>query len=193
MELSLTSWDKVERGVKPTASFVVQSLKGDLELSIQDGIIGGIITSEGEIPLKQDITKNFGYMQDVVVNDLEDNEIGILLGSRFLRHFAGKEIRKGDVDEPIAINTDLGWAIAGPIPDVDNYNLEIAQMGVSEIDLKNIDKMIREMFRHDFINRPDENFPSEVTHNSQFDEYSLEQIRETVKFVLGNLFNPFKS
>ena len=50
IELNLTSWDKVEKGVKPTASFIVRSMDGKLELNIQDGIIGGIITSEGEIP-----------------------------------------------------------------------------------------------------------------------------------------------
>ena len=105
-----------------------------------------------------------------------------MLGSRFLIHFAGKEIRKGKVDEPIAILTELGWAIAGPIPDVENYNLEIAQMGVTRVELSNIDKMIRQMYRHDFISRPGEDFPAEYTHSSQFDEFSMEQIRETVKF-----------
>ena len=182
IELNLTSWDKVEKGVKPTASFIVRSMDGKLVLNIQDGIIGGIITSEGEIPLKQEITEKFPYMNDVVVNDLEENDIGVLLGSRFLIHFAGKEIRKGKVDEPIAILTELGWAIAGPIPDVENYNLEIAQMGVTREELSNIDKMIRQMYRHDFISRPGEDFPAEYTHSSQFDEFSMEQIRETVKF-----------
>ena len=74
IELNLTSWDKVEKGVKPTASFIVRSMDGKLELKIQDGIIGGIITSEGEIPLKQEITEKFPYMNDVVVNDLEEND-----------------------------------------------------------------------------------------------------------------------
>ena len=38
------------------------------------------------------------------------------------------------------------------------------------------------MFRHDFIKRPGEDFPAEKKHDSQFDEFSLEQIRETVTF-----------
>ena len=180
--LDLTSWDKQETGCKPTTSFKVHSLDGSLTLEIDDGIVGGFVASPEEIPLKNEITKKFEFMKDVEVHDLEDNNVELLIGSKFIRHYMGKESRMGKPDEPIAIHTDFGWAIAGPIPDSDEFHPEIAQLGVSQIELENLDALIRQMYRHDFLSRPGEDFPSEYRHNSQFDEYTIEQIRETIKF-----------
>ena len=181
-EFELTSWNKIVKGCMSTASFTVESINGKLRLDIKDGLVGGIITSEDEIPIKNSITKLFDFMKDVVINDLEDNSVGILLGTRFIRHFFGGETRQGEIDEPIAIHTDFGWVVAGPVPDTVEFNPQIAQLGVTETELENIDRLIRYMYAHDFLIRKDERFPPEYTHNSQNDNFAVEQLQETVTF-----------
>ena len=93
MDVNLTTFDNVEKGWKESASFTVKNMENTLELSIIDGLVGGIVTSEEKTPLGQSITENFPYMNDVVINKIEDKSIGILLGSRFILHYFGKQVR----------------------------------------------------------------------------------------------------
>ena len=182
MDVNLTTFDNVEKGWKESASFKVKNMENTLELSIIDALVGGIVTSEEEIPLGKSITENFPYMNDVVINEIDDKSVGILLGSRFIRHYFGKQVRLGKNDEPIALLTDFGWVVVGPMPDNESYNPEISQIGVTKDEIENLDKMIRRMYRHDFLSRPDEEFPSEYCHNSQYDDYAVEQMKESVTF-----------
>ena len=107
MDVNLTTFDNVEKGWKESASFKVKNMENTLELEIIDALVGGIVTSEEEIPLGKSITENFPYMNDVVINEIDDKSVGILLGSRFIRHYFGKQVRLGKNDEPIALLTDL--------------------------------------------------------------------------------------
>ena len=46
---------------------------------------------------------------------LDDHEIGLLPPAQFSRHFFKEDVRKGGEEEPIAVKTDFGWSILGPV------------------------------------------------------------------------------
>ena len=127
MDVSLSTFDRKEIVNLETTSFKFQNMEKTLELSIYDALVGNILTSEHEIPCVQAITEGYDYMKDVELHDLKESHVGLLIGARFARHYMGKEIREGGEDEPIAILTDFGWCIAGPISDK-NSIVEIAQI-----------------------------------------------------------------
>ena len=182
VECEVTSWNKTEEGPHDTASFTVRSLDGTLELDIEEALVSDKLAAKYEVPIRQKYTKNYPYMEDVVINDLDHDNVGVLLGSRFIRHFFGKEVRMGEPHEPVALLTDFGWVVTGPIPEMIKYHQDVASLTVTEKELENIDKMIRRMYMHDFISRPDEEFPAEFCHNSQYDQYAIQQVKETIKY-----------
>ena len=105
---------------------------------------------------------------------LDDHEIGLLPPAQFSRHFFKEDVRKGGEEEPIAVKTDFGWSILGPVSDVgdtDDIDFDgvddVYDAGVNalaDVDNVSIDQMIRLMFRFDFIARPSEDYPSQLTH-----------------------------
>ena len=182
VDCEVTSWNQVEVGPHDTASFTVRSIDGSLELEVEEALVSNKLAARYEVPIRQKYTKNYPYMKDVVINDLDHDNVGILLGSRFIRHFFGKEVRMGEPHEPIALLTNFGWVVTGPIPEMIKYNADVASLTVNEKELQNIDRMIRRMYMHDFISRPDEEFPAEYCHNSQYDAYAIEQVKQTIKY-----------
>ena len=175
MDVTLSTFDRKEIVNLETTSFECQNMEQTIKLSIVDALVGNILTSEHEIPCIQAITEGYDYMKDVELYDLKESHVGLLIGARFARHYMGKEIREGGEDEPIAILTDFGWCIAGPISDK-NSVVEIAQIDTFDGIKTDIERLILRMYRHDFMSRPGEEFPSEMKHPSREDEFSLEQI-----------------
>ena len=54
------------------------------------------------------------WFSDVCVKN-EDLEIVVLIGSVYLWCFQGARTVRGERDEPIAVETGLGWVLSGPM------------------------------------------------------------------------------
>ena len=62
---------------------------------------------------------DYAHLKDLYFSDVDKFKetlgIDILLGADVLFRFQEGEVRRGGIDEPVAIKTLLGWVIAGPI------------------------------------------------------------------------------
>ena len=50
-----------------------------------------------------------------VCKEQEELEIDVLLGSDYLWSFQTGGTRRGRVGEPVAVETELGWVLSGPL------------------------------------------------------------------------------
>ena len=148
---------------------------------VKHSLVGQFMTTENEIPPRNSSIAQYDFMSDVILDELDNHEIGLLLPAQFSRYFFKEDVRKGREDEPIAVNTDFGWSILGPVNelcdtddiDFDGVNdwCDAGVNALTDVDNVDIDQMIRLMFRFDFIARPLEDFPSQLSHMSMYDEY----------------------
>ena len=102
-------------------------------------------------------------MKDIKVAEIENKTVGVILSSKFARHMFGTEKREGPDNEPIAVKTDFGWIIAGP-PVNENEIKKSVINAMADVDEIPIEKLIQFMYRHDFIARPEEDYPPEMQH-----------------------------
>ena len=178
----LYTFDKASYGSREIASFIVTDMEEKIKLEIINALVGDIMTTESETPCPKDAIKQFDHMKDVTLHELEDPTIGLLLSSKFSRHYFGKETRIGPEDEPIGVLTDFGWSVIGPSPDRDEEIDELHLNAICEEENVALNDMIKMMFQHDFISRLDEDYPPEMKHPSQDDQYSLQQMKESIMF-----------
>ena len=182
--------DEIEVTEKDVTSFEISDLNETITLPINNALISNNLTTGNEFPLRNDAIGKLEYMKDVVLQELEHDEIGLILSSKFAQHYMGKEMKKQENNETVgrhcpenlvAIKTDFGWCVVGPRHDDDVIVEAQIEAINNDMDLS-VEDMIKRMYRHDFICRPEEEFPSEIVHISQNDEYSLDQIRESIRF-----------
>ena len=161
-------------------SLMVTDMQNSFRISVVDAVIGDIMTTESELHCTSDTVNNYKHMSDIEIIELDDPTVGLLLSSRYARHYFG-ECRKGNLDEPVAIHTDLGWAVLGQIDMEADIN-ELRIVAICNNNELTIEKMISYMYRFDFMGRPTEEFPPEVKHASKFDEISWESMNNSVTY-----------
>ena len=65
------------------------------------------------------VKKDFVHLKDIWFSDVDPKEeqlsIQILIGADYMWRFMEDETRKGDVNEPVAVRTKLGWVLSGPV------------------------------------------------------------------------------
>ena len=67
----------------------------------------------------ESIKKGYKHLSKIWFSDVDSKqsrlELDILIGSNFLWNFQGQQTIRGGIDEPVAVNTKLGWVISGPL------------------------------------------------------------------------------
>ena len=106
---------KVETKEQEIVAYRITDLKEVLSFDVGHSLVGQFMTTENEIPPRNSSIARYGYMGDVILDELDDREIGLLLPAQFSRHFFKEDVRKGGEEEPIAVKTDFGWSILGPV------------------------------------------------------------------------------
>ena len=172
VDIDLETFENRQIVQMQTTSFKISDVNNSMVITVYDALVGGILTSEHESPCGQSVTDGYEHLKDVVIHELPEKSIGLLIGARFARHYFGREVRLGGDDEPIGVLTDFGWCVVGPLSDRDNL-VDIKNIDVhdeeSSSEFDKLEKLITRMYRHDFIARPEEEFPQEMRHNSQND------------------------
>ena len=87
-----------------------------------------------------------------VYRDEEQLEIDLLIGADYLWHFQTGNILRGGIDEPVAIETELGWVVSGPLKcsqDLVNKQevlVHLVGAGSVEIERERLDENVRKMW-----------------------------------------------
>ena len=142
-------------------SFMVTDMQNSFQISVVDAVISDI-TTESELRCTSDTIKNYKHMSNIEIIELDNPTVVLQLSSRYARHYFG-ECRKGNHDKPIAIHTDFGWTVLGPV----DVNADVNEFRIDAICSNNeltIEKMISYMYRFDFIGRLTKKFPPEVKY-----------------------------
>ena len=188
ISVKLNTFDNSSSAKREITSFRVTNLDNTFELSVENALIGNLLSTEGEKPPTQKELEPFGHLRDLKICELEDKSINILLDAKFAYYFCTGDNHIGNHDEPLALGTKFGHAIIGPRikndDDEDDEN-DIQANSIMNISAETItlSNLINRAFRQDFICRDFELFPQEVTHMSVEDEQSLAQMKESARFV----------
>ncbi|XP_055623309.1 uncharacterized protein LOC129766735 [Toxorhynchites rutilus septentrionalis] len=76
----------------------------------------------------KELAERYRHLKKLPIQDFESEAPGILIGAKHTNLTATQQIREGELGEPIAAKTRLGWAIYGAIPKgtaYPSYNLHI--------------------------------------------------------------------
>ena len=182
LNIKLGTFDNNAISQREVASFSVSNLTGTYKIDVNNALIGSFLSTENErVPRHADYVQ-FDHLKNVVFNELEDDSIGLLLDAKFASAFMTGRVHQGKSGEPIGIETFFGTTVIGPKPDDSNTTVVNNDLWSLNVESNSFAEEIRGLFRHDFIARKGEGFPSEMTHMSVNDELSLEQMNATVKF-----------
>ena len=183
LELKLGTFDeKVKLTRKNVTSFKIADMNETMEIPVKNAIISDMLTTGNEFPIRNENIKNLEYLKEVTLQELDTDDIGIILSSNFAKFFFGHDAitSQNKNEELFAVKSAFGWCVMGPLDnDIDN---DARMNALNDDETLSIDTLIRQMYRHDFVCRPEEEFPSEIVHMSQYDEYSLDQIRQSIYF-----------
>ena len=180
INIRLGTFGQTSFAPREVASFRVSNLSETFEISVDNALVGNLLSTESEKPLRAADLTQFDHLKGIVFNELEDDTVGLLLDAKYAWAFMTGRVYAGENDEPLCIETKFGPAIIGPKFEKDVVvNNDLCTLDVQSDVLADD---IRKIFRTDFISRESERFPAEMTHMSANDEWSLEQMNATLKF-----------
>ena len=106
-----------ESGLREVVRFDVMPLQGDKTLQLEAYVVPEIshISNEHVEVVKND----FPHLRDLWFSDVcktkEQLEIDLLIGADYLWEFQKGTTIRGEAEEPVAIETELGWVLSGPL------------------------------------------------------------------------------
>ena len=164
-----------------------------------------------EVPVSRDTgakaeeIKRWQHLKDITVPDISPQEVGLLIGADCAEMLWTLDERRGEVDEPVARKTRLGWIVQGPIEKKqteakdsvkekiqDNKNDEVANM--YEVNLLKVDpleEMLQQQWNADFKDLASD----QREEMSQEDKRALDIMKNSLSMVDGKytLSIPWKS
>ena len=178
----LSTFDSSIEAQRDFTNFTVKSLDRTFERSVTKALVGQILTTEKDRPPRNSDIAHLDYMSDVHFTELDDPTIGVILDASFARAWVGTEVRCGPLDGIIGVLTSFGWTLIGPssgLADGDTAEVDVCLLDSEE---QTIQEMIARMFRHDFIMTGQAVAHPEQIHPSQYDEFALKQMEDSVSF-----------
>lgn len=178
----LSTFDSCQDSTREFCNFEVMPLDRSFTLDVQNGLVGTILTTEQDQPPRNLEIAQHSYLSDVHFDELDDPTIGLILDAKWAYTWLGGEIRSNSPTDVIGLHTKFGWTLIGPSnleTDV-NETRDVSMCAVDSQELS-LQQQIRTMFRHDFIMAGHEVFPHEQTHNSVRDDFSLEQMENSIE------------
>ena len=180
----LSTFDKCESSSRDFANFKILPLDRSFTLEVENALVGTILTTERDRPPRNSKIENIPYMKDVHFEELDDDTIGVILDARFAWTWTRGRDCFNAIDDPIAIETKFGWTLIGPpIDPSPSGSVMEAEVCLLDVQGRSLQQEIRTMFRHDFIMSGHEIQPHEKIHPSAMDDFSLQQMENSIEFV----------
>ena len=103
--------------LRDVVEFQINAVKGDRSIIMQAFVVPEISNIPNEhVELARDQFSHLKGLWFSDVNMKDDRlEIGILVGADFLWQFQNGRVIRGREEEPVAIETELGWVLSGPL------------------------------------------------------------------------------
>ena len=106
-----------QSGLREVVRFDVMPLKSDRALRLEAYVVPEISNISNE---HVEVVKNdFPHLRDLWFSDVcqtkEELVIDLLIGSDYLWEFQKGRTIRGEPEEPVAVETELGWVLSGPL------------------------------------------------------------------------------
>ena len=181
INIRLGTFDKNSSAPREVASFKVSNLTETFSIEIKNALVGKFLSTENEKPPKSSDYVQYDHLKDLVFNQIDDDSVGLLLDAKYAASFMTGRVHVGNEGEPIGVETNFGNTVIGPKPD-SFENIVNNDINAIDFESDHFENEIRRIFRHDFISREGERFPAEMVHPSANDEWSLQQMEESLTF-----------
>ena len=97
----------------PLASFLLESLDGEYSVTINNALLGNVLTGEHEVPPSRHDLTSCPHLAYIVFPEVEVN-VEVILGAAHIAAWLPLDVRHGGSGENlVGIRTYLGWTIAG--------------------------------------------------------------------------------
>ena len=106
-----------ERGLRDVVEVTISPVKGEKEIKLEAYVVPEI----SKIPnVHVEIARdNYPHFKDLWFSDVnirqEELEIDVLVGADYLWDFQSNRTIRGKCNEPVAVETELGWVLSGPM------------------------------------------------------------------------------
>ena len=204
----LSTFGKNVQSQRDFANFEITPLDGTFTLDVKNALVGNVLTTERDKPPRNDDIKDITYMDDVTFDELDDPTISVILDAKFAWTWAGGEIRSESKEKPIAIRTMFGWTLIGPklenslntdsqanicLLEAETCQLQTAidhlldtdieaNICLLEVESGQLQTATRHLFRQNFVMLGEDIAPPEKIHPSVKDDFSKEQLDNTMTF-----------
>ena len=163
--------DVVEIKVSPIESQKVIPIEAYVVPEISSIQNGHVELVKGEYPHLKDL-----WFSDVCVG-LEELEIDILVGADYLWNFQKDCTIRGGIDEPVAVETELGWVLSGPMRSY-SRSPEPVQVNLVQSDDKGLDVDVHKLWDLEILGIKE---PRSEVYEEYSDSISFDRNRYSVK------------
>ena len=178
----LSTFGRNGRSQRDFTDFEITPLDGSFTLDVRNALVGDILTTERDKPPRNKDIEDISYLNDVTFDELDDPTIAVILDAKFAWTWVGGEIRSDTEDRTIGVRTMFGWTLIGPqLENRLDTDIE-ANVCLLEAETCQLQTAIRHMFRHDFVMSGEDIAPPEKIHPSVKDDFSKEQLDNTMTF-----------
>ena len=146
-ELNLITVEEASVKMREFGDLIFESIDGSYRAEVNDVLCGDFPEENRDIPPARRDTTQFHHMSDIKFVDIGDAPVQAIIGVGHILTWAGKETRGGAKGQPIAINTDFGWTIAGLGGKKSSNQASMAKMSVQDEKLK---EHMTKIFHTDF-------------------------------------------
>ena len=127
-------------------NFRVESMDGNYVANVSDALVGELLTGDNDIPPAKRQKDSLQYINDIDFIDL-DESVNMILGISHAEAWIGANIRRGNAQQPIAIETSFGWTLVGGWSKGNKNNIACSAISVDD---ERLHQDFRRIFHHDF-------------------------------------------
>ena len=156
------------------ASFSFESMDGEYCATVNDALVGRILTGENDVPAPRRDLSGCPHLNDITFADVEGN-VEVILGAAHIAAWLPLDVRRGSSrDDIVGIKTRLGWTIAGRLGRSSPNDAAINAISTdNEILRKSLDRI----FYHDFAVISEEELGESKSHLE-----AIEQLAKSIRF-----------
>ena len=108
--------ETAERKLRDVVELDLRAARGGKRVKVEAYVVEKI--SEISNCHVEIVKSKYKHLADIEFSDVSDEislQVDVLVGANFLWEFQGKQTIRGEKNEPVAVETTLGWVLSGPL------------------------------------------------------------------------------
>ena len=108
--------ETAERKLRDVVELDLRAARGGKRVKVEAYVVEKI--SEISNCNVEIVKSKYKHLADIEFSDVSDEislQVDVLVGANFLWEFQGKQTIRGEKNEPVAVETTLGWVLSGPL------------------------------------------------------------------------------